>query len=277
MVTKLPFDFAVFRYNANGTLDASFGTGGIVADSQGYASGVLVQPDSKIVVIGGLGNSQTGIVRYNADGSLDAAFGTGGKTITPVPAGFFDVALQPDGKIVVSGSGIDSDPNSNADYLLLRYNSNGSLDSTFGVGGYVITDIAASGDDVAYGGVALQPDGKILVNGSSGIVRYNTNGSIDTGFAVNGIFRADGDISWDIALQPDGKIVAVGGLGEFSLTRLNADGSADTSFGTNGNVITLIGGGGNVLALQPDGKILSGGRLSPYRHAEVVIVRYSGE
>ncbi|HXI89085.1 MAG TPA: hypothetical protein VNO24_03630, partial [Blastocatellia bacterium] len=162
-------------------------------------------------------------------------------------------------------------------YVLLRLNSNGTLDSTFGAGGYAITDIAGG----AYA-VALQPDGKILVNGSSGIVRYNTNGSIDTSFAINGVFASEIDVSQDIALQADGKIVAAGGYSGFALTRLNPDGSPDTSFGTNGNVITLIDGSrgsvGNALALQPDGKILSGGSIYQSSGiADAAILRYSGE
>ena len=251
----------VFRYNANGTLDASFGTGGkAVPYLSGRAFGVVIQPDGKIVV-----NESFGVVRYNADGSLDAAFGTGGTAAAFVS----DMALQPDGKIVASGSGFH--------YVLLRLNSNGTLDSTFGAGGYVITGI--TGQAFA---VALQPDGKILVNGNSGIVRYNTNGSIDTSFAINGVFASEIDVSQDIALQPDGKIVAAGGYSGIALTRLNPDGSPDTSFGTNGNVITLIDGSrgsvGNALALQPDGKILSGGSIYQSSGiADAAIVRYSGE
>ena len=252
----------VFRYNANGTLDASFGTGGKAVPSlYGSALGVVIQPDGKIVV-----NESFGVVRYNADGSLDAAFGTGGTASVAAS----DMALQPDGKIVASGSGFFH-------YVLLRLNSNGTLDSTFGAGGYAITDIAGG----AYA-VALQPDGKILVNGSSGIVRYNTNGSIDTSFAINGVFASEIDVSQDIALQADGKIVAAGGYSGFALTRLNPDGSPDTSFGTNGNVITLIDGSrgsvGNALALQPDGKILSGGSIYQSSGiADAAIVRFSGE
>src|SRR5207237_10393012 len=142
-------DFAVTRYNTDGTLDNTFGRGGKVrTDFPGLAavsSAVVIQPDGKIVVAGGAfpqftfaGNFE--VVRYNSNGSLDRSFGNGGIVTTTFPEGSyaFDVALQPDGKIIAAGTVfVDFNPGemSDTDFALARYNSDGSLDTTFGNGG----------------------------------------------------------------------------------------------------------------------------------------------
>src|SRR5437763_14108120 len=172
-------DFVVTRYNTDGTLDTTFGRGGKVrTDFPGLAavpSAVVIQADGKIVVAGGAfplftfaGNFQ--VVRYNSNGSLDRSFGNGGIVTTTFPEGSyaFDVALQPDGKIIAAGTVfVDFNPGemSDTDFALARYNSDGSLDTTFGNGGMVTTDFFGNEDDAF--SILIQPDGKIVAVGSA--------------------------------------------------------------------------------------------------------------
>ena len=229
-------DFAVTRYNTDGTLDNTFGRGGKVrTDFPGLAavpSAVVIQPDGKIVVAGGAfpqftfaGNFE--VVRYNPNGSLDRSFGNGGIVTTTFPEGSyaFDVALQPDGKIVAAGTVfvdfIPGEP-SNTDFALARYNPDGTPDAAFGSGGQVSTDFVGMEDDAF--SVLIQSDGKIVAVGSANspatyydfaAVRYLSNGTIDTAFGVAGKVSTDfGDHNFDraqsAALQSDDKIVAAG-------------------------------------------------------------------
>jgi uncharacterized delta-60 repeat protein len=193
------YDFAVARYNSDGSLDTSFGAGGKVttdfASTDDIPYTVTVQADGKVVVAGITDSSAAsnfGLVRYNLDGSLDASFGSGGKVVTDFGANFEagnSVTMQADGKMVVAGFSFSGSP-SNADFALARYNSNGSLDTSFGTGGKVKTSFG-SNNDLA-NSVVIQPDGKILVGGSTSggpgtgadyaLVRYNSDGSLDTSF-----------------------------------------------------------------------------------------------
>ncbi len=288
-------DFVVTRYNANGTLDPTFGKGGKVrTDFPGLAavpSSVVIQPDGKIVVAGGafplfsfLGNIE--VVRYNRNGSLDTSFGAGGIVTTRFPEGSYasDVALQADGKIVVAGT-VFTDfvigESSNTDFALARYNPDGTPDTTFGNGGQVSTDFAGVEDDAF--AVLIQPDGKIVAVGSANdavtsydfaAARYLSNGAIDTTFGVGGKVRTDfGDNDFDRAnaavLQPDGKIVAAGfaishsgGVENFALARYTANGALDNTFSNDG--VTQIDFGdccqsANKVLLQSDGKIVTVG------------------
>jgi len=185
-------DFALARYNSDGALDTSFGSGGKVTTDFGgsyHPDGfsVALQPDGKIVVAGYAGGDFA-LARYNSDGALDTSFGSGGKVTTDFggsDAGY-SVALQPDGKIVVAGyAGLD--------FALARYNSDGALDTSFGTGGKVTTDFSG-GRDVGYS-VALQPDGKIVVAGYAGVdfalARYNSDGALDTSFGSGGKVTTD--------------------------------------------------------------------------------------
>src|SRR5207253_11097362 len=172
-------DFAVTRYNTDGTLDNTFGRGGKVrTDFPGLAavsSAVVIQPDGKIVVAGSAfplftfaGNFE--VVRYNPNGTLDRLFGSGGIVTTFFPQGSyaFAVALQADGKIIAAGTHfVDFNPGdmSDTDFALARYNPDGSLDTTFGNGGTVTTDFFGTEDDVF--SILIQPDGKIVAVGSA--------------------------------------------------------------------------------------------------------------
>lgn len=268
------------RYLANGTLDMSFnGTGSV---SVGFGRDVVfssrttaVQSDGKIVVVGQLfdarvsefGTSDTALVRYNADGTLDESFNRTGK-VTTYFGGNLDsagnsVALQSDGKIVVTG--LISDPALNdSSFALLRYHADGSLDTTFNGTGKVITDLGSAG-----AAVAIQDDDKIIVvTKAGGLARYLSDGSLDTSFNGTGIVGfASFATGNGVAVQGDGKIVVTGdsssgGTGfDFALLRYQVDGTLDTSFGGTGMVTTDFTGDdrANGVALQPDGKIVVAG------------------
>ncbi|MDZ8096654.1 MAG: DUF4347 domain-containing protein [Nostoc sp. DedQUE05] len=278
-------DFALARYNPDGSLDTSFGNSGtvtthIVGTSSDFGYRVTLQSDGKIIVGGYSWGDSTqpsqpdfALTRYNADGSLDSSFGNGGKVITNFGEDFgHNVLLQPDGKIILAGY----IGNGNPDYVLLRYNTNGSLDTSFGNGGKV------NGTN-GYA-VAIQLDGKIVVGGraSNGnnndfaITRYNTNGSLDTSFGNSGRVLAAIGISFEniesLAIQSDGKIVVTGYVWnvwnssnqeDFAIARFNTDGTLDSNFGNGGKVIAPLsvstGDRGTSLSIQPNGKIVVGG------------------
>src|SRR5437867_4694315 len=288
-------DFAVARYNTDGTLDTTFGRGGKVrTDFPGLAavpSSVVIQPDGKIVVAGGafptftfLGDFK--VVRYKPNGALDTSFGDGGIVTTTFPEGSyaFDVALQPDGKIIAAGTVfVDFNPGdqSDTDFALARYNSDGTPDATFGSGGQVSTDFVGMEDDAF--SVLIQSDGKIVAVGSANspatyydfaAVRYLSNGTIDTAFGVAGKVSTDfGDHNFDraqsAALQSDGKIVAAGfaishggGVQNFAVARYTSNGVLDTTFSGDGKNQIDFGDccqSANKVLLQSDGKIITVG------------------
>jgi uncharacterized delta-60 repeat protein len=198
---------------------------------------------------------------------LDNSFGTGGKVSTNI--GGVDnatrVIVQDNGKILVAGI---SDNN----WTLARYNSNGTLDTSFDGDGKVTTDLGST--DVAWF-VGIQDDGKIVLAGVSGtdfaLARYNSDGTLDTSFDIDGKVTTSfgeptNDYSYSVAIQSDGKILVAGySDGDFALARYNIDGSLDTSFDGDGKVTTVIAGteSANSIAIQEDGKILLAGILSP--------------
>lgn len=270
---------------AAGDLDPTFGNGGIVTSaSLGVAKAVAPQVDGKIVTV-----TDSAVVRYNTDGSFDLAFGSGGIVVT----GFYtaiSVAIQSDGKIVVVGY---SNANSSYDFAVVRYNINGSLDTTFSAGGKVFTDVLPGSTDMAYS-VVIQPDGKIIAAGGIGtgdwypyvaFVRYNVDGSLDTTFGIGGKVTTGifgfGDYGSLVALQPDGKIVVVGHSGQsFAVVRYNTDGSLDNSFGTGGIVTTQFpySSVAYSVAIQPDGKILAvGGEYYDLDPLGVAVARYNAD
>jgi uncharacterized delta-60 repeat protein len=232
-------DFALARYNPDGTLDQSFGTAGIVTTDLGTRSddarAIAIQPDGRIVLAGSAGED-VGLARYTPSGSLDPTFGISGRTITDL--GFEDVAngvaLTSAGGIVVAGHTIGTKLNN--DFLLARYRPDGELDSGFGTLGVVKTDLG-SGDDFAED-LTVDAGGRIVVVGRTtgptildmALARYNPDGTLDPGFASNGILTADfhgaGDFGQDVALDNAGRIVAAGYTAngpdtEFALMRAN--------------------------------------------------------
>jgi uncharacterized delta-60 repeat protein len=273
------YDFALVRYNTNGTLDNLFGNGGIVTtdiDSSETAYSMAIQSDGKIVLAGLIVNQDFALVRYNSNGTLDNTFGTGGKLITDISGTaslLTAVVIQNDGKIVLASKVHQLNDD---DIVLIRYNSNGTLDNTFGNGGIQTTDIAGANEG-AYS-IALQTDSKIVVCGSSSAVntkiallRYNTNGTLDNTFGIGGIQTTTCGIvalGYSVAIQSDGKIV-VGGETmsifpdrDFVLLRYKTNGTLDSTFGNGGITITQNDSldNGQTIAIQSNGKILFGGR-----------------
>ena len=286
--TFLQANFAVVRYNPNGTLDNTFGSGGIVTHSLGGISqftGVAVQSDGKIVASGeapgGGSFSMFTVARYNTNGSLDTTFDGDGVS-QAIPVGFQvsptatarGLALQLDQKIVVAGVCVFG---STLKSCTSRYNSDGSLDSTFDGDGLVATDFDSSFGSVAEG-VKIQPDGKLVVAGqaftTSGVIpalaRYNVNGSLDTSFDGDGRVTTPNSLQLEaeaLALQPNGKIVVVGRGFTFSpffsaitAVRYDSNGSLDSTFGSGGFVTTFVGTSqAFAVAVQTDGRIVVGG------------------
>ena len=262
-------EFGLTRFNANGTIDTSFGVGGHVITDFGFRdgiNGVALQADGKIVAVGQTGFSSDGwaVARYNANGSLDNTFGGGGKVVTDMQPGSdvaFDVAIQPDGKIVAVGLSGPSGSSSTTRFAVVRYNTDGSLDTTFNGTGFVLT--ADFGNTTAYATtVLLQPDGKIVALGHSSLsggnfsfaaARYNANGSLDSAFGANGIVKITGGagISFeqirDAVLMPDGRIVAGGVVNNASTSadiaflRMTPSGQLDTTFATDGKLFVHMG------------------------------------
>ncbi len=313
--------FAIARYTTSGGLDSTFGAGGRVTTAFGKKSSAAAYAmalypnagtanDGKIVLAGTSAVSTLALARYTTNGSLDTSFGSGGTVTTPfnaystVPGG---VAVQPDGKVVVAGTESLLGPGgvgiTNL-ILLVRYNANGTLDTTFGTGGIVTTNFA---DWSGASCVALQADGKIDVGGfidfnspypgqtELAVARYNGTGTVDTTFGggtgYGGFIVATTASSTygarGLTIQPDGKIVAVGreryfiGQNAFvtgAIGRLNADGSPDPTFGGTG-IVTVPSTTLNELhavGLQPDGKVVAAGDVDPGTH-QIEVGRFNAD
>jgi uncharacterized delta-60 repeat protein len=298
-------DFAVARYNANGTLDTSFGNNGKVVTALGTggatAYAMAVQPDGQIILAGVTSGGNLTLVRYTANGALDTTFGSGGKLLTsitidavrPEHEHVVAVSVQTDGRIVVAA---DVNAPSGPDFMLARFNANGSTDTSFGGGtGMVTTDFSSRRDYTS--GLSIQADGRIVVGGSSSsgsagslsvaVARYNPNGTLDTSFGSGGTviapFPAPSDPTQtniggaqDVSIQADGRIVVGGyevtddsagmpvpGTARAIAERFNANGTVDTGYGTAGTGITGItevpinaASEVEAMTIQPDGKVV---------------------
>jgi uncharacterized delta-60 repeat protein len=292
------YDFAVVRYNSDGTLDNSFNGTGMVTTSFGSSDdigiSVAIQGDGKLVVAGYSmigSNYDFTVARYNSDGSLDTSFNGTGKVITDIGGSLnlgHSVAIQGDGKIVVAGWAANG---FFYDFAVVRYNSDGSLDTSLNGTGKVTTSIGTS--DAQAFSVAMQGDGKIVAAGlcafngqdDFAVVRYNSDGSLDTSFngtgKVSTAIGSSQDIGESVAIQSDGKIVVagqsyIGSNYDFAVVRYNSDGSLDSSFNGTGKVTTPIGisdDTGSSVAIQEDGKIVVAGTSS----GDIAVVRYNSD
>ena len=313
------YAFAIARYDTDGTLDNSFGSGGEVRTQIVGGNGkhdlsfdVVIQPNGKIIVAG-LSTATTGVaialVRYNSDGTLDANFGSDGTVRTPVR--YFDhasyVRIEPNSEITVGGIGVDyqfsessytwSWPNYGDVFEVIKYNSDGTIDNSFGTNGIVRDTVESIADSPYWNpslwSVVAQPDGKFMGIGYSNggsqyiatnpsthqflISRFDTAGIPDLTFGLNGVSVAavkggtGNDYGHAAVVQSDGKIVVVGpsdyssSLSKFALARFNSDGSVDSTFGIKGSYTNSVNGGaGNdeasCAAVQSDGKIVLAGR-----------------
>ena len=287
--------FGIGRYTRRGRLDPSFGRGGTVmtpapAPRRGtfsvtYAGGLVLQRDGKLVVAGAntIIKDHLGIAlaRYTSAGTLDPTFGVRGKVETDLGsrsgAAESGVALQADGKIVTAG-------HSSPHLAAARFTTRGALDAGFGSAGTVVTPVGGWSEA---GGVAIQPDRRIVVAASASlpnrgiqlaVVRYLPNGRVDTSFGVNGTVVTNFAVNDrpTIAIQPDGKILVACGVGNprrFGLARYDARGALDPTFGEGGKIRTRFADAStaHAVAFQADGKIVvagsSGGDFALARYA----------
>ena len=302
-------DFAIARYNSNGTLDATFGTNGKVttafSNTNDFAYALAVQSDGRIVAAGVTDNGPNtpgdfAVVRYNADGSLDESFGDKGKVTTDFFGGddsAHALKIQSDGRIIVAGSAGVAGEGWN--FALARYNSDGSLDAGFGNGGRVSTDFLGFFDSSF--GVDIQPDGRIVAAGVAGasiaegaiekfaLARYNINGTLDRDFGENG--KALTDFSGksaranSVITQSNGRILVVGELLEmgkdFAIVGYNNDGRLDTTFGANGKVVTDFFGrddSAKAIGIENDGRFVVAGTVSTGETGEdFALARYTSD
>ena len=282
------FDFALARYNSDGSLDASFGGDGRVTTDFGgesdSARAVALQSDGKIVAAGYIsdlrGNSFA-LARYDSNGELDPTFGGDGRVTTDFTGGSyaFAVVVQSDDKIVAAG--LSNPLYAGYEFALARYNSDGSLDASFGGDGRVTTDFSY----IAYANaLTLQSDGKIVAAGEVYdrlgnthflLARYDGGGELDPTFGGDGRVTTDFSGSgrvYDVAVQGDGKIVAAGVTTQYSipfpsynfaLARYDGHGELDPTFGGDGRVTTDFGGADTAfaVAVQSDGKIVAAGEF----------------
>lgn len=282
--------FLLARCLTDGTLDTSFGKEGYVTtdiDGGSSINSIIIQPDDTIIAVGTAGQGTPGfaVARYNSDGSLDTTFGKAG--VAQINPGYVStanaVAVQNDNKIVVAGFAWNFESNV---FALARFNEDGSLDTTFGEKGTVTTSVGYSSQIEA---LAIQEDGSILVAGhttddyihySFALARYNENGNLDRTFNETGIVINSLPYSSQLkalVLQREGTILAAGyNFGArtttFALTRYLNSGLIDTTFGTNGIVLTTIGANAQIngLAIQSDGNLLAAGTSDDY----AAVVRY---
>ena len=291
------FNITLVRFNTNGTLDNTFnGTGSVTLDLGNYSEiySVKIETDQKIIAAGSLfnnsGNNDFIVARFNPDGSLDNTFNSVGTVITDF-GNSNDAANSiielPDGKLCVAGSSFNG---INNDFALVEYNSDGSLNNSFGSFGKVKTDINNSEDNG--NSILMQTDGKLIISGTTyngsnhdfAVVRYNSNGTLDDNFGTAGKVVTDFNNSEDnagsSAIQSDGKIVVAGytnGLyTDFAAVRYNTDGTIDNSFGTNGIVKTDLGNSydtGNSLVIQKNGKIVVAGSANNGASYDVAVTK----
>lgn len=292
-------DFAVVRYNINGSLDTTFSSDGKILIPVGvnddFATSIKIQSDNKIIVAGyslfGFNNDFSAI-RLNTDGILDTTFGNNGIMITPIGSSqdlCHFLTIQSDDKIVLSGS---ADNGSNFDVAIARFNTDGSPDNSFDADGKVITDLS-NGNEEGYSTI-IQQDGKIIIGGYRGnvsnpdffIIRYNSNGTIDSSFGTNGFTTSAIGSATDkitsIAQQPDGKVLATGysfnGIDlDFSLARYTMSGLLDTTFNSIGYLMTDFGAGGDLayaVAVQSDFKIVVAGLAYNGANNDLGVARY---
>lgn len=281
-------NFALARYNADGSLDPEFGSAGRVMtdfDAEAdFAQAIAVQSDGKIVVAGevhvGGRAPDFGLARYNPDGRLDTSFAGDGRLTTD-----FDgrdeaaaVLIQTDGRIVAVGTRDDDDDVADGDFALARYQPNGALDTSFSGDGKQVTSF---GKEELGRGAALEGGGKIVVAGyhnddgdgdyDFALARYDLDGSLDRSFDDDGKVETGlggYDAAKTVAIQPDGKIVAAGATRhdddrefDFALARYNRDGSVDRDF-AGGTEAYDFGGADLAFAVevQADGRIVAAGR-----------------
>ena len=270
-------------FAAAGDLDTTFnGTGKVVMSFSADIDAIdalALQTDGKIIAAGRqlVLSPQSGsfvIVRFNPNGSVDTSFGLNGVVRSDFGYQFaspYAIALQPDGKFIVAGSGTRFLGAFDSQAIIARYLADGTLDKTFHHDGFIEEFYGLSG---TVRSVVIQPDGKIVVAGTSAgdtfAIRYNSDGTRDRRFGHGGKailpFSADGDGARTVKLRPDAKLVILGAyaapLDAVFMLRVQAHGKIDTSFDADGKQTISFGSGRNFAfdcEIQPDGKLVIGG------------------
>ncbi len=294
---SLSGQIVLIRYNANGTLDNSFGKGGILQStliSNAGGSKIIIQPDGKYVIVGSFGspNSTQFVARFLPDGTPDSSFGNGGITTINIPGNRtigLSIAIQADGKIVTGGGMAtpQGDPNPSNSFLVARLNRDGTPDTTFDGDGLKTIPSGYQSSGFYYGiirSVAVQSDGRILALGYTDLLfRFNTDGSLDTSFDDDGrrvVFGTSIPINgpnsetFDLTVTPSGKITVVGNPSTFVdfpniqyiVARYLPNGLPDTSFSGDGFLSFVVNSSGwdGALTVAPDsqGRTVIGGRTS---------------
>lgn len=309
MKTKLLLFFMFIciatAFAQSGEIDATFGTAGKVINGMGTnvnsANCVVFQPDGKFLVggtyISNYGNNDFALARYNANGALDVSFGTDGKVVTAFGNSnnnhIYSLYILPDGKILAYG--ITGTTSLTPKSVIVRYNSNGSIDTAFGTQGKVFSNLfpySTSGNKLA-----IQPDGKIVLaaikthqddpNYYFGVERYTADGAIDTTFGTNGqavtSFGTGRSIPFSTIVQPDGKILVSGSYYQSSaimgIMRFNTNGTLDASFDGDGKVTTSFGAGtyseGIQAFMADSGKIILAGTVYGAATRSFGVVQYN--
>ncbi|MBI5540537.1 MAG: hypothetical protein HY951_10800 [Bacteroidia bacterium] len=295
-------DFAVCRFNLDGSIDTSFGNKGKIITPIGgdydIANSVKIQSTGKIIVAGYIGNEvkeDFTLVRYNNDGILDSSFGKNGISVTSIGK-YLDVILGiqilTDDKIIAAGKTFDGKKYS---FAMAKFLKNGHVDTQFGDSGIVVSDILNS--DAIANSVVIQNDGKIILGGDirNGIysdfamVRYFPDGFIDESFGKNGVvvtsISEQNDNLTSILVQPDGKIISSGHVfnkefSNFAAVRYLMDGKIDSTFGNKGIVINDEKGSIEIVnssLLQDDGKVILIGNLTTDTITNIKAIRYTNQ
>ena len=285
-------DSMLMRFDNNGTLDKSFGNAGVIIEDigKGYSdtiSDIAIQTDGKIVTaeygVASGGKCNFALARYDVNGTLDTSFGIQGIVITTFPEQKYcseSVAIQMDEKIIVSGG----DWEDGTEFVLVRYDSNGSIDENFGDKGKIVSELGYGYGDAR--ALKIQSDGRIVVAGGTlydTLMRFDRDGKPDPAFGEGGMVKTQiqGYVR-GLDIQKNGKIVAVGGSSNFIVVRLDTNGSFDNLFGIKGVVSTNVGGNHDKafsVSLQSDGKIVVGGFNFDFAANDIdfVLVRYIGD
>lgn len=307
------YDFTLLRYHTNGRPDSSFGNNGIVLTdfnngTEGeIATEMVLQPDGKLIVAGtsrdfgedqGIYRTRFICARYNTDGKLDSSFGEEGKQRFYFDVDAFDeeavandLAIDSKGRIIIAG--YNTSYTKGADAAIARCNPDGSPDLTFGKAGQVTTHI--EGSNLYMRSLIIQPGDKIVLGGSitgeymsnerSILIRYTENGTIDNTFGDDGMIK-NNSISalnncYSLALQPNNKIIAAGSTGNaFYISRYDADGKSDYSFGKNGSIFSPMGSAGNSYVEKVNlfnNKIILAGYAYWSEDADLTLARYNND
>jgi uncharacterized delta-60 repeat protein len=291
-----PRDFAVVRYNPDGSLDSTFGVGGRatipISAGNDVAKAVVIDSSGRIVVAGYAfngSNNDFALVRLNPDGTPDASFGSGGKVTTPIGTSTdqaHGVVIDPSGRIIAAGY---SSSNGDEDFALVRYNADGTPDGSFGSGGTVTTNI---GDTDFVNAVTLDAVGRVVVVGVAvavntgfAVARYTTTGALDPSFGTGGIVQIPAitaGVASAVAIDGSGRIVVAGHSfaegTDIALARFLPSGVLDTSFGHSGTMTTHIGASsvefGNGVVVDGNGRIVVAGTTDYGQVERFTLVRY---